>query len=103
MAAPLPDKNYDYLLRLVLTGDSGAGKTALLQRYVTGSYREIPFVNCGVFDFEVKRTFQLDGKRVKLQIWDLSGWKCIRTLTSVKHLSKLLQNFQISTAVQGAS
>ncbi|KAK3036392.1 hypothetical protein RJ639_032161 [Escallonia herrerae] len=59
MAAP-PARartDYDYLIKLLLIGDSGK------------------------IDFKI-RTIELDGKRIKLQIWDTAGQERFRTITT---------------------
>lgn len=59
---------YDYLFKILLIGDSGVGKSCLLLRFVDGSHRESYLSTIGV-DFKIK-TIRLDGKVIKLQIWD---------------------------------
>lgn len=62
---------YDYLYRLVLIGDSGVGKTALLLRYSENIFN-VSFISTIGIDFRIK-TIELNGKRIKLQIWDTAG------------------------------
>lgn len=64
-------EEYDYLLKIVIIGDPGVGKSCLLFRYVDGMYNENYICTIGV-DFKI-RTIVLDGKQVKLQIWDTAG------------------------------
>ena len=59
---------YDYLFKVLMIGDSGVGKSCLLLRYVDCSHRE-SYVNTIGVDFKVK-TIKLDGKRIRLQVWD---------------------------------
>lgn len=66
-------KPYDYLLKFLLVGDSDVGKEELLNGMNDGA-AESPyygFSSCGVHSKTT--TILLDGKRVKLQLWDTSG------------------------------
>eukprot|EP01087_Luapelamoeba_hula_P023680 TRINITY_DN875_c0_g1_i2.p1 TRINITY_DN875_c0_g1~~TRINITY_DN875_c0_g1_i2.p1 ORF type:complete len:217 (+),score=31.94 TRINITY_DN875_c0_g1_i2:107-757(+) len=74
-----PDQ-FDYLLKLVLIGNSGAGKTCLLMKFADNTFTETYTSTIGV-DFRVK-VLTLFGKRVKLQIWDTAGQERFRTICS---------------------
>jgi len=71
---------YDYLFKLLIIGDSGVGKSCLLLRFSDVVYSETYISTIGV-DFKI-RTVQIDGKTVKLQIWDTAGQEKFRTITS---------------------
>ncbi|KAL6058820.1 Ras-related protein Rab-8A [Balamuthia mandrillaris] len=62
---------YDYLIKLLLIGDSGVGKSCLLLRFSDDSFTPSFITTIGI-DFKI-RTIELDGKRIKLQIWDTAG------------------------------
>uniref|UniRef100_A0A2I3HP14 small monomeric GTPase n=1 Tax=Nomascus leucogenys TaxID=61853 RepID=A0A2I3HP14_NOMLE len=60
-------KTYDYLFKLLLIGDSGVGKTCVLFRFSEDAFNSTFISTIGI-DFKI-RTIELDGKRIKLQIW----------------------------------
>jgi len=71
---------YDFLFKILLIGDSGVGKSALLNRYRDEFYSDNYISTIGV-DFKVK-TIQLDGMTIKLQIWDTAGQERFKSITS---------------------
>eukprot|EP01128_Nolandella_sp_AFSM9_P001222 TRINITY_DN1132_c0_g1_i2.p1 TRINITY_DN1132_c0_g1~~TRINITY_DN1132_c0_g1_i2.p1 ORF type:complete len:210 (-),score=25.61 TRINITY_DN1132_c0_g1_i2:173-802(-) len=71
---------YDSLFKLLLVGDSGSGKSSLLLRFTDNTFTESYISTIGT-DFKI-RTVVVNGKNVKLQIWDTSGQERFRTITS---------------------
>ena len=74
------DRDYDYLFKLIIIGDSGVGKSCLLNRFSDDVYTDSYISTIGV-DFKI-RTIETDGKICKLQIWDTAGQERFRTITS---------------------
>ncbi|EGD77558.1 TKL/DICTY4 protein kinase [Salpingoeca rosetta] len=74
---------YDYLFKLLLVGKSGAGKSCLLLRFAEDTFTQCHFTSSGGgVDFK-NHTVELDGKVIKLQIWDMDGDESrFRTITS---------------------
>lgn len=72
-------RDYDYLFKLVLIGDSGVGKSCLLLRFADDNFTDSYISTIGV-DFRF-RTVTIDEKVVKLQIWDTAGQERFRTIT----------------------
>ena len=66
------------MYKLVLFGDGGVGKTSLVHRYLTGAFSERIKVTIGV-DFRLKKV-SVEGKAIKLQIWDFAGERRFRQL-----------------------
>ena len=58
--------DYDFLLKILLVGDSNAGKSSLLVRFCDDCYSDTYISTIGV-DFKVK-TIDLGGKLIKLQV-----------------------------------
>jgi len=59
------------IVKVVIAGDAGVGKTSLIRRYCTGMFQESRVATIGV-DFQIK-IVELDGRAVKLSIWDIAG------------------------------
>lgn len=77
---PQSSRAYDYLLKLLLIGDSGVGKTCLLFRFSEDTFNSAFISTIGI-DFKI-RTIEVDGKKLKLQIWDTAGQERFRTITT---------------------
>mmetsp|Transcript_32710 Transcript_32710/g.52355 ORF Transcript_32710/g.52355 Transcript_32710/m.52355 type:complete len:208 (+) Transcript_32710:38-661(+) len=72
--------NHDHLLKLLLVGDTGVGKTCLLMSFTSEEYDPDTRSTIGV-DLKVK-IVHVRGKKIKLTIWDTAGQERFRTLTS---------------------
>ncbi|XP_007572274.1 ras-related protein Rab-9A-like [Poecilia latipinna] len=66
------------LLKVILLGDGGVGKSSLMNRYVTNKFDSHLFHTIGV-EF-LNRELEVDGRRVTLQIWDTAGQERFRSL-----------------------
>ncbi|KAI8107772.1 hypothetical protein M9434_004716 [Picochlorum sp. BPE23] len=73
-------RDYDHLIKLLLIGDSGVGKSCLLLRFSEDSFTNSFITTIGI-DFKIKK-IQIDGTWIKLQIWDTAGQERFRTITS---------------------
>ncbi|KAK1434853.1 hypothetical protein QVD17_00607 [Tagetes erecta] len=74
------DHEYDYLLKIVLIGDSGVGKSNILSRFTRNEFYLESKATIGV-EFAT-RTLQVEGKMIKAQIWDTAGQERYRAITS---------------------
>lgn len=86
----MPNPHYDFLIKLLLIGDSGVGKSCLLLRFCDDQWTPSFITTIGI-DFKI-RTIELDGKRIKLQIVSRCRFPCpkgmllaSRGLTSICH------------------
>mmetsp|Transcript_75599 Transcript_75599/g.179659 ORF Transcript_75599/g.179659 Transcript_75599/m.179659 type:complete len:207 (+) Transcript_75599:70-690(+) len=70
---------YDCLVKLLLIGDSGVGKSCLLGRFTEDKWASNLAPTIGI-DFRVKM-MEFNGQRVKIQIWDTAGQERFHTIT----------------------
>ena len=70
---------YDYLLKILLVGTPGVGKSSLSTTFHNKTFQNSPYIPTIGMDF-VSHTFQLDGQKVKVQLWDLSPGERYRPL-----------------------
>ena len=66
------------MLKLVLFGDGGVGKTAILNQYVDREFTQLYIATIGS-DFTSKQV-DIDGKFITLQIWDTAGHERFQSL-----------------------
>ncbi len=74
------DEESDFLLKIVLIGDSGVGKTNLLGRFTRNTFEENTRNTIGV-DFSA-HDMQVNNKTVKAQFWDTAGQEKYRAIAS---------------------
>jgi len=72
--------DYDVLLKVVMVGDSGVGKSCLLKRFASKEWQDGYISTIGV-DFEIV-TLKLNNQVVKLQIWDTAGQERFHNITT---------------------
>lgn len=73
-------KPCECIVKLMLIGDSGAGKTSLLMKYAVDTFSPTYISTIGI-DFKIKH-ITINNSRVKLQIWDTAGQERFRTITT---------------------
>lgn len=93
--------SYDYLIKLLLIGDSGVGKSCLLLRFSDDSFTPSFITTIGI-DFKI-RTIELDGKRIKLQIWDTAGQERFRTITTGESFGRRTWKGELCILIENAS
>merc|ERR1712080_453380 len=76
------DMQYDYLFKVFIIGDSGTGKSCIMQRFAENKYTG-EFVSTIGVDFKIQTIETNDGKTCKLQIWDTAGQERFKTITSI--------------------
>lgn len=80
MATPISQEEYDLLVKVVLIGDTGVGKSNLLTRFTRNEFMIDSKSTIGV-EFATKNV-AIDGKVLKAQIWDTAGQERFRAITS---------------------
>ena len=73
------EQPFDALVKLLLLGDSGVGKTSLLTRYADDKFSPSLLSTAGV-DYKTQM-LAVDGKTVKCQIWDTAGQQRFHVIT----------------------
>ncbi len=71
---------YDYLLKFVLIGESGTGKSSIMTRYSNGTFDSGYVSTIGV-DFSISMV-TVRGKTVKVQVWDTAGQERFANITT---------------------
>lgn len=66
------------MLKVVILGDGGVGKSCLMNRFVSNQFDEHSFHTIGV-EF-LNKDIVVDGESYTLQIWDTAGQERFRTL-----------------------
>ena len=72
------NKDFNYIYKIILIGDSGVGKTNITTRFVDDKFMAESRTTIGI-DFKAS-TFNVNNEEVKAQIWDTGGqerYKCI--------------------------
>lgn len=69
-----------YLVRVIIVGDTGVGKTSLLVRFHENNFSLAQKTTIGV-DYKAKE-INIEGEIVKLQIWDTAGQERFRSMTA---------------------
>ena len=72
--------NKKNILKVVIIGDAGVGKTSLLKRYVENKFSKEYRVTLGA-DFLNKKV-ELNGKQYSINLWDTAGQEKHSTIAS---------------------
>ena len=70
--------NFNYLLKYVIIGDSGVGKSNILLRYINGTFSDEFKATVGV-EFGAKN-IEINNRIYRIQIWDTAGQENFRSI-----------------------
>ena len=73
------DHQEDFSIKYVIVGDSGVGKTNILNRYIRNSFYLDGKSTIGI-ELETK-IFKIQDKYIKLNIWDTAGQERFKSVT----------------------
>jgi Ras-related protein Rab-1A len=76
----MTSSQYDCLLKVVLVGDAGVGKTSLFENFINPIYPTTSYNPTIGVDFGNK-TIVVQSKKIKIQIWDTAGQERFRSIT----------------------
>mmetsp|Transcript_44724 Transcript_44724/g.101265 ORF Transcript_44724/g.101265 Transcript_44724/m.101265 type:complete len:124 (-) Transcript_44724:531-902(-) len=71
---------FDHRLKVLLIGNSEVGKSALALRFAQDAFPSLYRSTVGV-DIKI-HTLEIEGKRIKLQIWDTAGQVRVRQIAA---------------------
>ena len=91
----MPNKDHDYLFKVLIIGDYGVGKVNILQTILKDNTYQQP--KGARIDFAVK-TVVIKNKRIKLQIWDTAGQFCSISSEYYKGAAGILLVYDITNS-----
>jgi len=71
--------SFDYVYKIIMIGDSGVGKSNIVDQFVNCKFTEDGKTTIGI-DFEVRQV-QIGADVIRLQIWDTAGQERFRSIT----------------------
>ncbi len=78
------EKEYEFIIKILIIGDSTVGKTNFVYKFSEDKFIENYFASTGI---ELKTTsIQIDGKSIKIQLWDTAGQEKYRAMTKNLYL-----------------
>lgn len=65
------EEPYDDLVKIILIGDSGVGKTSFLNRFCSGTFKHN--IQCTVGLEYGQKVIKLNDRKIMVQLWDTAG------------------------------
>ena len=76
----MEDEEENNQIKVVFLGENKVGKTSLIQRYITGDFRDF---GCTIGASYSKKKINCDEKNYFFDLWDTSGYERYRPLTKI--------------------
>jgi small GTP-binding protein len=80
--AKSPESSVIRVIKIIVVGDMGAGKTCLIRKFVKGSFADFYKLTIGV-DFANKRVQWNETTTADVQLWDIAGQERFGSMTGV--------------------
>lgn len=80
LLSEMSDEESVPLYKIVLAGDLGVGKTSIFRRYDIDKFSDYREPTFGLD--KLSKNIEVDGKRLKIIVWDTAGMERTRSLTS---------------------
>ena len=74
------EETFQFIFKLILIGNSGTGKTSIINRYINEKFEDSYKCTIGV-DFILKK-IKINNQNIKLQIWDTAGMEKYKQITT---------------------
>ena len=74
------DQKYSYLFKYIIIGDSGVGKSSILQNFKTSKFDANSPSTVGIE--YIRKILKIDNKNIMVQIWDTAGQENMQSLTT---------------------
>ena len=94
----MANHKYDHLFKLLIIGESGVGKTSIINRYIKNMYSDQQISTTGAI-FSTRLISYIEEKMsLRLEIWDTAGQERYRSLAKViyKNASIIVMVYDIT-------
>ena len=75
----IPSSNTDPIYKIIMLGNSGVGKTALVTRWIKDEFSDDSRPTIGASNF--MKEIQINSQKVKITLWDTAGQEQFRAIT----------------------
>ena len=72
-------ESYDYAFKFILVGESGVGKSSLIERYINEHFVSVSDFTIGV-EYRCK-IIEIDNTKIMIEVWDTAGQERFHSIT----------------------